>query len=153
MGTFTAGDDITVYIATDKRVVSILPDWLKDWKKTGGTVTADNDLTFEIYKKSFESGENVTLGMNGGTGNNVNYIVLAKTTETVSENLAGDANLDGKVDIADVVAVASYVGNSDVNKLEPQGIINADVQGDGNGLNANDSLMIQQYLANIIENL
>lgn len=153
LGTFTAGDDITVYIATDKRVVSILPDWLKDWKKTGGTVTADNDLTFEIYKKSFESGENVTLGMNGGTGNNVNYIVLAKTTETVSENLAGDANLDGKVDIADVVAVASYVGNSDVNKLEPQGIINADVQGDGNGLNANDSLMIQQYLANIIENL
>ena len=31
--------------------------------------------------------------------------------------------------------------------------INADVQVDGNGFNANDSLMIQQYLANIIENL
>lgn len=31
--------------------------------------------------------------------------------------------------------------------------INADVQVDGNGFNANDFLMIQQYLANIIEKL
>ena len=39
------------------------------------------------------------------------------------------------------------------NKLTPQGIINGDVQATGNGINANDSLTIQQYLANIIKEL
>ena len=67
--------------------------------------------------------------------------------------LYGDANLDGNVDIADAVAVSAYVGDSENNSLEPQGILNGDVQGDGNGLNANDALTIQQYLANIIKTL
>lgn len=85
------------------------------------------------------------LGASGGT----NYM----PTQTNSGMLKGDANLDGSVDIADSVAVAGYVGDSSKNKLEPQGIINGDVHNSGNGLNANDSLMIQQYLANIITEL
>ena len=32
-------------------------------------------------------------------------------------------------------------------------MINGDVQGDGNGINANDALAIQQFLANIITEL
>ncbi|MDY4413304.1 MAG: CAP domain-containing protein [Ruminococcus sp.] len=85
------------------------------------------------------------LGAYGGT----NYM----PTQTNPGILKGDANLDGNIDIADVVAIAGYVGDYSKNKLEPQGILNGDVHNSGNGLNANDSLMIQQYLANIITEL
>lgn len=71
--------------------------------------------------------------------------------DTGNSTLKGDANCDGKVDIADVVTVAAYVGNSSVNKLSAQGLINGDVHSSGNGINANDSLMIQQYLAGVIK--
>ena len=72
-------------------------------------------------------------------------------SSTASGILKGDANCDGSVDIADAVATASYVGDSEKNKLTEQGLINGDVQGNGNGINANDALAIQQYLANIIK--
>ena len=46
---------------------------------------------------------------------------------STSEFLAGDANLDGKVNISDAIAVASFVGEPDKNPIEAQGIINGDV--------------------------
>lgn len=70
-----------------------------------------------------------------------------------SNVLAGDANIDGKIDIADVVAISGYVSDSENNFLQPVGIKNGDVQNAGNGLNASDALMIQQYLANNIQSL
>ncbi|MDE5945713.1 MAG: glycoside hydrolase family 9 protein [Oscillospiraceae bacterium] len=62
----------------------------------------------------------------------------------------GDANDDGTVDVADVVAVAAYVGNPDSNKLQEKGLKNADVHSNGNGITADDALAIQQYLAKIV---
>ncbi len=82
-----------------------------------------------------------------------NYVSEENPSSSDSEKLKGDANLDGSVDIADAVALASYVGDMEKNKLTPQGIINGDVQATGNGINANDALTIQQYLANIIKEL
>ena len=81
--TFTAGVDTTIYIAVDERVVSVLPEWLSDWTKTEDTLTASSDLTFVLYKKNFKSGEKVTLGKNGGNGNNTNYLIFAKNIEVV----------------------------------------------------------------------
>lgn len=78
-----AGDDITVYVAVDTHVVPILPEWLKNWEKTEGNITATSDLTFDLYKKNYNSGETVTLGMNGGNGNNTNYLVFAKKREII----------------------------------------------------------------------
>ena len=75
------------------------------------------------------------------------------TSSTGSEILWGDANLDGSVDVADAVAVASFVGNSDKNVLESQGLLSADVHSNGNGINANDALVIQQYLSGTITEL
>lgn len=69
------------------------------------------------------------------------------------QKIKGDANNDRVLDVADVVAVASYVGNPDANKLDERCIKSADVHNTGDGLTANDALMIQQYLAKIIENL
>lgn len=71
----------------------------------------------------------------------------------VKSNIKGDANNDGVLDVADVVAISAYVGDSANNKLDEQGIKNADVHNTGDGLTANDALMVQQYLAKIVDKL
>lgn len=96
-----------------------------------------------------EAGNGISLGeYYSGTPSTVPPSTTDLSSD--SEILKGDANCDGSVDIADAVATASYVGDSVKNKLSAQGMLNGDVQGNGNGLNANDALAIQQYLANII---
>ncbi|MDE5946977.1 MAG: hypothetical protein K2G63_06730 [Oscillospiraceae bacterium] len=67
--------------------------------------------------------------------------------------LKGDVNVDGSIDVADVVAIASYVGNAEGNPLGQQSIINGDVHNSGDGLTANDALLLQQYLAKIVTKL
>lgn len=77
----------------------------------------------------------------------------SETTEDTSSSdgdfVYGDANLDGIANISDVVAVSAYVSNGTINPLEPQGIINADVQGNNDGLNATDAFAIQEYVTGI----
>ncbi len=99
-----------------------------------------------------EAGNGISLSEYYSGGNTEPSTKPTETTSsTASGILKGDANCDGSVDIADAVATASYVGDSEKNKLSEQGLINGDVQGNGNGINANDALAIQQYLANIIK--
>ena len=83
LGTFTAGANVTVYVAIDIRVSESLPDWLAGWQKAEEQLTATSDLSFVLYKKNFKSGAEITLGTNGGNGNNTNYIVLAKPEEQI----------------------------------------------------------------------
>lgn len=64
----------------------------------------------------------------------------------------GDANADGGIDIADALAIASYVGDPNVNQLNESSLLNADVNGDG-FVDTIDILVIQQYLAGIITEL
>ncbi|MDE5945867.1 MAG: hypothetical protein K2G63_00970 [Oscillospiraceae bacterium] len=75
------------------------------------------------------------------------------TTMSVSKGLWGDANNDGTVDVADVVAVAAYVGNPEANRIMQPGLLNSDVHATGNGITADDALAIQQYLAKIVTEL
>ncbi len=82
LGTFTADSDISVYVAIDSRV-SPIPAWLKSWQKTDSGITSTGDLKFVVYKKDFKSGENAVLGMNGGSGDNTNYFILAKPVEKI----------------------------------------------------------------------
>ncbi|HOF69037.1 MAG TPA: dockerin type I repeat-containing protein, partial [Ruminococcus sp.] len=62
----------------------------------------------------------------------------------------GDANCDGKVDISDAVMVKCYLINNKTYGISAQGLINADVQGNGNGVNAQDAVTIQKYVIKII---
>ena len=95
-GTFTAGVDMTLYIATDTRVVDMgLPEWFTEFENTGMKITLDNDLVLAVYSKNIEAGEKFTLGTNGGNGNNVCYIALA-----TKSSIRGDVNADGKFDLA-----------------------------------------------------
>lgn len=63
--------------------------------------------------------------------------------------LWGDANVDGKVTVADAVAILQSLGNKDKYTLKPQGAINADVFDNGDGITAKDALTIQQVDAGI----
>ncbi|MGN1223895.1 MAG: carbohydrate-binding protein [Ruminococcus sp.] len=105
LGTFTAGADIDIYIAMDARV-SPIPDWLSQWKKTSLSFASSNDVTFELYKKSFKEGENVTLGSNGQSANCVNYIVLAMTEKEI---VKGDINSDGVFSVSDIVIMQKWL--------------------------------------------
>lgn len=61
--------------------------------------------------------------------------------------LYGDANTDGCIDIADVVAVSAYVADSETNYLDGYGMLCGDVHNTGDGITANDALAIQKFLA------
>lgn len=59
LGAMTAGGDITLYAALDSRVTEDLHAWLSTWTKTSDTISTSNDLTLEIFKKNFMSGERI----------------------------------------------------------------------------------------------
>ena len=104
-GQFTAGDDISVYIAIDTRVNPV-PEWLSQWDKTSLSVSSSNDVTFSVYKKNFSSGETVTLGSNGQSANCVNYFVMAAAKQ---DSVSGDVNADGQFNIIDITMLKKWL--------------------------------------------
>ena len=105
LAVFTANDDITVYIVLDSRVTAV-PAWLSGWERTSMTVKNSQDVVYNIYSRAFKSGERVTLGSNGQTSGCTGYAVLAAKTETM---LSGDVNMDGKLDVADLVILQKWL--------------------------------------------
>lgn len=67
-----------------------------------------------------------------------------------SEYLAGDANCDGKVTIADSTAILQHLGNQDKYGLSEQGLKNGDVDG-SHGITTSDSLTLQKVDAGLID--
>mgnify|MGYP002517594936 FL=1 len=77
-----------------------------------------------------------------------------KTTDnTEDKTLYGDANCDGNVDISDAVLIKCFLINSKKYSLSAQGKKNADVQGNVNGINAQDAVAIQKYILKQIKAL
>ena len=85
--TFTAGQDMDLYVCLDSRVTAA-PEWLSSYEKMcdkteGFDASSDfifntsNDVTFIPYKLSLKEGDKVTLGSNGQTYMCVNFTVLA----------------------------------------------------------------------------
>lgn len=75
------------------------------------------------------------------------------TKPTQSDIVYGDANCDSKVDISDAVLVKCYLINSKKYSLTESGLANADVQGTGNGVNAQDAVVIQKRVLGLIKTL
>lgn len=75
------------------------------------------------------------------------------TTGSSEKTIAGDANEDGKVNMADAVFIMQVNANPGEYKLTEQGKKNADVYGSGDGITNNDALTIQQYEAGLIDTL
>ena len=97
-----------------------------------------NEEYFEILQKIKED-----------TGLICEYIYPESTVEIESsENalpeptLTGDANEDGEVKLSDAVLIMQALSNPDEYQLTPQGIANADM--DGDGITPMDALRIQE---------
>ncbi len=141
LATFTAGDDITVYVGLDARV-EIPPAWLTEWELTELTFSNTNNVVFNLYRKDFDSGEIVTLGTNGDSTTCVNYTAMA-VLRTAQEELKGDVNLDGKVDVADAVKLQNHLLRA--LELTAQEQAEADVCEDGI-LNSFDVIFLRRIL-------
>ncbi len=135
LATFTAGADITVYIAMDARTISNygVPSWLSSWKNTGLTAINSKDVNFSLYSIDVSAGESVTLGLNGGSSGCVNYTAMAVAQSVEEDGVWGDANADGIVDAIDGTLVTRHaVGvlnlSDDANKwcdVNADGVVDA----------------------------
>ncbi len=105
LASFTAGADMTVYVAMDVRVET-LPQWLSDYMKTDMTFSNNNNVIFNIYSINVNKGDTVTLGTNGQSTSCVNYTVFAVETQA---EIVGDVNNDGEFNVADLVMMQNYV--------------------------------------------
>lgn len=69
---------------------------------------------------------------------------------TTGNYLKGDANVDGKVNVADAVAILQYIANQTKYPLEEQGKINGDCDGAA-GITGGDATTIQKIDAGILK--
>ena len=96
------------------------------------------------------------LGSKPGVG--ISFTAVWKDGEAPSQPtedvkaIAGDANGDGEVTVADAVTILQYIGNKDKYNLSEQKKKNADVDGVA-GITGTDALMIQKLDAKIITKL
>ncbi len=72
------------------------------------------------------------------------------TQSSLSKVRYGDANEDGKVNVADAVAILQYAANKTKYSLTPQGIINADIDGD-EGITGMDAVTVQRVDAGLLK--
>lgn len=79
--TFTLDAEAIVYVAVDPNAGTL--GWLSSWTKNQETITASNNVKYDVYRKSFTKGNTVTLGSNvdSNDANNEfsNYFVMAVT--------------------------------------------------------------------------
>lgn len=157
--TFTAGADLSLYVAQDARV-STTPDWLATWEKTALTFTNSNDVQYVVYQTSLSVGETITLGQNNQSSGCVNYTVMAvanagtvtttdettTTTTTAGTALRGDVNVDGAVGIEDVILLNRFIAEDAAITITDQGRINAECD-DVSGIDSGDATAILQILA------
>lgn len=167
--------DVYILLDQRVEAADSIPEWIRSWEKTGLTASSSNDVVFDLYKRTFSAGETIGLGTNGMSGYVINYTVFAKkadipvttttitattttetTTVTTTETITvtteeeqaivwGDANSDGRVTLADSLAILQFIANEDKYPLTEQGIRNADVYNSGDGITANDSFSVQKY--------
>ena len=76
---FKVNEKVDLYIAHDSRI-TIKPDWMKDWEKTKDSIVNNekSPTTFNLFKKTYEAGSNVTLGPNGQSGGALMYMIILK---------------------------------------------------------------------------
>lgn len=122
------------------------------WKKNGEQLDGINGATVNLENLTIEdSGKyTVTIVSAGGIKKEVSAFDL-EVVDNKNDYLAGDANCDGKVEIADATLILQFLTNKDEYNLTEQGMKNADVIGDNDGVTAQDALTIQQVDAGIYQ--
>lgn len=125
------------------------------------TVEAHNnevsaELTFSTTYPEvllFEKDEN-TIGVAVDKDNNGTFETsLLLNGDEYAATISGDANCDGKTDMADSVLIMQSLSNPSKYKLTAQGKVNADCCHVGDGVTNADTLAIQKYQLSIIKTL
>ncbi|MCC8135382.1 MAG: cellulase family glycosylhydrolase [Ruminococcus sp.] len=109
----------------------------------GGTILSADDTTTSSTTAATEATTEATT----------EAITESSTEATDSDTAWGDANVDGAVDISDAVSILSYVSNVSKYPLTEQGLLNADVNQNGDGISNSDALAVQRYISNVISEL
>lgn len=79
LATFKVNADSDVYIAHND-LITTKPSWMSDYTDAGENITADDfssTITRSLFKKSFNAGDTVSLGINGDTSRSM-YVVIVK---------------------------------------------------------------------------
>ena len=105
----------------------------------------DPDISYLLYIPEPDPNESHSatgVGIELTTANTVTSAAGAGTY------IKGDANCDGKVTVADCVAVLQYIANKDKYPLSADGIRNADIDGIS-GITGGDAIAIQKIDAGV----
>ena len=119
-------------------------------EKPAETTTTTTETTTTTTETTTTTTEETTTTTEATTTEAPTETTTTTTVTAADKTLYGDANLDEKVSIADAVAILQHLGNKDRYGLKPQGLINADVCGGGDGVTGNDAFTIQKIDAGII---
>ena len=119
-------------------------------EKPAETTTTTTETTTTTTETTTTTTEETTTTTEATTTEAPTETTTTTTATAADKTLYGDANLDEKVSIADAVAILQHLGNKDRYGLKPQGLINADVCGGGDGVTGNDAFTIQKIDAGII---
>ncbi len=173
LASFTAAQDMTVYVALDDRVTTV-PAWMSGYQKTAYTFANNNDVTYTAYAKEVKAGEQVTLGTNGQSSGCVQYVVFAQenatqvtetttttaSTETTTTTAStepggatvwGDADCNGLFELSDCVLLAKATAGIEGSTLTAKGKSNCDLYAD-NSLSGKDLQIVLQLMAGIYDN-
>ena len=76
--TFTLAQDAEVFILHRDDIAN-KPEWLSDWADNSSDVINSEPETYSVFSRSFNAGDQVSLGMNGSTSSGM-YVVVARAT-------------------------------------------------------------------------
>lgn len=141
---FTAGDDIYLFIALDNRVETV-PDWLSGYEKlpSNTVVTSSNDVTFDLYRLRVNKDSKITLGSNGQSYMCVNFFAAAVPASWHDQPVMGDINGSGAVDMGDLVLLQRYILR--LENLSAEQAAFADMDNDG-VIDSFDNVLLRKAL-------
>ena len=93
--TFTVTSEAEVNVAVDKRVGR--PSWVDSaWEDRGTTLTSSNNVTYELFRKTYPAGT-VSLGPNGGGNSSSQYLIAVQSS---TQAAIADAAIDNGYDLS-----------------------------------------------------
>lgn len=122
-----------------------------EWIRNGKIITKSASNKLKLENISIDDAGQYSVRIISASG--IEKTVSAFKLNVISERLdylAGDANCDGKVTIADSTAILQHLGNQDKYGLSEQGLKNGDVDG-LLGITTSDSLTLQKVDAGLLD--
>lgn len=122
-----------------------------EWIRNGKIITKSTSNKLKLENISIDDAGQYSVRIISASG--IEKTVSAFKLNVISERLdylAGDANCDGKVTIADSTAILQHLGNQDKYGLSEQGLKNGDVDG-LLGITTSDSLTLQKIDAGLLD--